>query len=71
MYKCEDCGHIFEEPKKYYEDRTPCCAFEGGTFIEEFLGCPLCEGAYREYEEEEQEEEDGYTDGDTEEVETT
>ena len=48
MYKCLDCGHVFEEPKQYSEDRTPGGAFEGGSFIEHYTGCPLCSGAFEE-----------------------
>lgn len=48
MYKCLDCGHVFEEPKQYSEDRTPGGACEGGSFIEHYTGCPLCSGAYEE-----------------------
>jgi hypothetical protein len=48
MYKCLDCGAVFEEPKEYAEDRTPGGSFEGGSFIEHFTGCPYCEGAYEE-----------------------
>ena len=51
MYKCSDCGLIFDEPKKYSEDRTPGGSFEGGSFIEHFLGCPFCSGAFDEVEE--------------------
>lgn len=48
MYICCDCGHVFEEPKHYSEDRTPGGAFEGGSFIEHYDGCPLCAGAFEE-----------------------
>ena len=48
MFKCLDCGHIFEEPKQYSEDRTPGGACEGGSFIEHYTGCPVCSGAYEE-----------------------
>ena len=48
MYKCCDCGHIFEIPEIYYEDRSPACSFEGGSFIEEYNGCPICGGAFNE-----------------------
>lgn len=48
MFKCEDCGYIFDEPKKYSEDRTPGGSFEGGSFIEYFTGCPLCSGSYED-----------------------
>lgn len=46
MYKCKDCGLIFDEPKEYSEDYTPGGAFEGGSFINRFSGCPNCSGAY-------------------------
>lgn len=48
MYKCLDCGHVFEEPKQYREDRTPGGTCEGGSFIEHYTGCLLCSGAYEE-----------------------
>lgn len=48
MYICSDCGLIFSEPKHYSEDRTPGGAFEGGSFIEHYTGCPACSGAYEE-----------------------
>lgn len=51
MNKCKDCGLIFDEPKEYSEDRTPGGAFEGGSFIEYFTGCPYCSGAYEEAKE--------------------
>lgn len=51
MFKCLDCYEVFEEPKKYAEDRTPGGAFEGGSFIEYFTGCPYCSGAYEEAKE--------------------
>ena len=51
MYKCSECGEIFDEPKKYSEDRTPGGSFEGGSFIEHFLGCPICSGTFDEVEE--------------------
>lgn len=46
MYKCKDCGLIFDEPKEYSEDYTPGGAFEGGSFINRFSGCPNCSGSY-------------------------
>lgn len=55
MYKCLDCGYIFDEPNRYSEDRTPGGVFEGGSFIEYWYGCPSCAGAYEEYDEEEEE----------------
>lgn len=51
MYKCLDCGLVFEEPKKYSEDCTPGGAFEGGSFIQYFCGCPWCAGAFEEVSE--------------------
>ena len=48
MYRCRDCGFLFEEPKKYSEDRTPGGVFEGGSFIEEYMGCPRCSESYDE-----------------------
>lgn len=45
MYKCEECGNVFDEPTTYSEDRTP----EGGCelgFTERIEGCPYCEGAF-------------------------
>lgn len=51
MYKCSECGEIFEEPKSYSEDRTPGGSFEGGSFIVHFLGCPECSGAFKEVKE--------------------
>ncbi len=48
MYKCLDCGYVFEEPRTYTEDRTPGGVFEGGNFIELYEGCPKCSGGYEE-----------------------
>ena len=55
MYKCDECGYVFDEPKTYSEDLTPGLAFEGGSFIKEYEGCPLCEGQFHEIVEEEEE----------------
>lgn len=48
MYKCYECGCVFENPANYEYDRTPGLGFEGGSFIETVNGCPECEGAYGE-----------------------
>lgn len=56
MFKCNDCDLVFEEPKEYTEDRTPGGAFEGGSFIYRWTGCPNCGGNYEEYEEVEEDE---------------
>ena len=46
MYKCFECGSVFEEPKKYSEDLTPGGTFEGGNFIKYYTACPQCGGDY-------------------------
>lgn len=48
MYKCHDCDLIFDEPKKYVEDRTPYGGYPEPGFSEEFLGCPSCSNDYDE-----------------------
>ena len=47
MYKCTECGHIFEygEEKKRMESRGE---FGGSPCFEEMIGCPLCGGEYEE-----------------------
>lgn len=49
MFKCIECGYVFEEPKNYSEDLTPGGVFEGGSFIKHYKGCPKCQGEYIEY----------------------
>jgi hypothetical protein len=41
MFKCGECGHIFEygEEKRWTE-----------SYGEELCGCPICEGGFREIE---------------------
>jgi predicted nucleic acid-binding Zn-ribbon protein len=55
MYKCADCGHIFEEGEQaiWYEDRGE---FWGVPCRERMTGCPVCHGAYEEFNDEESEE---------------
>ena len=48
MYKCEDCGLVFSEPKMYSEDRRPYGAEMDPRFYETLYGCPRCLGAYSE-----------------------
>lgn len=48
MYKCVECDYVFDEPRSYSEDRTPGGAFEGGSFIYRYSGCPSCSGNYDE-----------------------
>lgn len=45
-YKCLECGHIFEKPKKIIEDRTPGGVFEGFNYV--YYVCPYCNGKYDE-----------------------
>lgn len=51
MYKCFDCGCVFEQPKVYTEDCTPGGVSEGGSFIQKFEECPECGGAFGVVEE--------------------
>ena len=47
MYKCVECGHIFEEDDvaEWYEDRGECW----GTPCSDLMaGCPKCRGYYEE-----------------------
>lgn len=62
MYKCDDCGYIFDEPVRVSEDRTPGGAFEGGSFIETWEECPNCGGSFEEYDESEEYDEEEYDD---------
>lgn len=45
MYKCVDCGHIFEECAVWYEDRGE---FWGASCSERMEGCPKCRGYFEE-----------------------
>ena len=47
MYKCSECGLVFDTPKAYREDRTPGGASET-TFTEVLFACPSCGGNYDE-----------------------
>ncbi len=46
MYKCLECGHIFEDGEqaanKEYHDEIP------GGFCERFASCPICGGEFEE-----------------------
>lgn len=44
MYKCLDCGHVFEEPRICYEDLSPGHSSEGSSFELKYYGCPVCKG---------------------------
>ena len=47
MYKCTECGHLFEEGEQavWYENQGEC---HGVTAMERFIGCPVCKGEYEE-----------------------
>ena len=47
MYKCNNCGNIFEsgEEKRWTESRGE---YWGSECYEEMCGCPLCEGDFDE-----------------------
>ena len=52
MYRCDDCGLIFEEPRTVRECMGECW---GVAAYEEFDVCPRCGGDYGEcYEDEEE-----------------
>ena len=45
MYKCCECGAVFEEPATWKEYRGE---YWGDPAYEEMSGCPECEGGYEE-----------------------
>ena len=47
MYRCCDCGNLFEEGEQavWYENQGEC---HGVTAMERFSGCPICHGDYEE-----------------------
>lgn len=48
MYECVDCGYIFEEDDRVlYTERH---GLDSPPY-EQWWGCPMCAGAFREYEE--------------------
>lgn len=49
MYKCCDCGHLFEDGEQavWNEDRGE---FWGSPCTESVSGCPVCKGDYVEVE---------------------
>ena len=51
MYKCFECGAVFDTPTRYVEDCTPGGVFEGGQFLSSHMGCPYCAEAYGSVEE--------------------
>lgn len=57
MWQCNDCGLIFEVPKRWKESRGE---FWGQPAYEEVSGCPHCySGDYDEYREDDYDEEEG------------
>ena len=48
MYKCKDCGKLFDEPRTYIEDKTPYGGMSEYGFIDTYTGCPKCGGIYEE-----------------------
>lgn len=50
MYKCKECGLIFETPTKSYEDYTPSGGCED-SFICEKKVCPICKGTFEKINE--------------------
>ena len=46
MYKCNDCGFMFDEKAEWEEDRGECFGFPAK---ERMTGCPNCYGS--DYEE--------------------
>ena len=56
MYKCLDCGRVFEEPASWDESRGE---FWGMPAYETVSGCPYCNsGDYEEYTEDDEGEQD-------------
>lgn len=49
MYKCKQCGEVFDEPHIYYEVH----GFTDGIY-ETQSRCPYCGGDYHEVEDEEE-----------------
>ena len=47
MYKCCECGHLFEDGEQaiWYENQGEC---HGRIAMEKFGGCPICKGDYEE-----------------------
>lgn len=46
MYKCEECGYVFEDAQ-HWEERHE---FWGASCSEMWSGCPECSGGYEEAE---------------------
>ena len=52
MYKCKDCGRLFEEPYQHYEEDTGAneqgCPHCGSDYFTEVNVCKCCEDEYVE-----------------------
>lgn len=46
IYRCFDCGYVFDEPKTWQEYQGEC---HGVPAFETFSCCPCCGGDYEEY----------------------
>lgn len=49
MYKCDNCGEVFDEPHEYVETH----GFTDGLY-ERCSCCPYCGGSYSDYDEDEE-----------------
>lgn len=47
MYKCVDCGHLFEDGEEAVWDE-PRGEYWGWSCTESVCGCPVCHGDYEE-----------------------
>ena len=45
MFRCVECGAVFEQPQYYRESRGE---FWGTPCYEEYEGCPCCAGDFEE-----------------------
>lgn len=54
MYKCNDCGRVFEEPEKISEEAFYDCVFDYSCGHYVYL-CPYCESTDIDYQGEEDE----------------
>lgn len=56
MYRCNDCGHIFDSPSEVRESRGE---FWGMLAFETMYYCPYCDSEdFDEYDEDEEEDEE-------------
>lgn len=48
MYKCLECGSVFETPKTCTENLAPYGEFNNSSFDHQYSACPHCDGEYEE-----------------------